>query len=125
MFPTWEAASVGDSECCGITIHWCMVYNHTPDRPQDGLGPVATKHFDNHTRHQVSLRGVGRGAWGLGFRAWGFGCEVWSFRIVKRFRGGLALKAHKLVYHSTLSLRVIKMREEDILIILVITFDIN
>jgi len=27
---------------------------------------------------------------------------------VKRFRGGLVFKAHRLVYHSTLGLRVIK-----------------
>jgi len=29
-------------------------------------------------------------------------------RNVKRFRGGLAFKAHRLVYHSTLGWRVIK-----------------
>jgi hypothetical protein len=29
-------------------------------------------------------------------------------RNVKRFRGGLVFKAHRLVYHSTLGLRVIK-----------------
>ena len=32
-------------------------------------------------------------------------------RNVKRFRGGLACKAHRLVYHSTLGSRVIKRRE--------------
>ena len=31
---------------------------------------------------------------------------------MKRFRGGLVFKAHRLVYHSTLGLRVIK-RERD------------
>ena len=31
-------------------------------------------------------------------------------RNVKRFRGGLVLKAHRLVYHSTLGLSVIKKK---------------
>ena len=31
-------------------------------------------------------------------------------RNVKRFRGGLVVKAHRLVYHSTLGLRVIKKK---------------
>jgi len=30
---------------------------------------------------------------------------------VKRFRGGLVFKAHRLLYHSTLSLRVIKKKK--------------
>jgi len=29
---------------------------------------------------------------------------------LKRFRGGLVFKAHRLVYHSTLALRVIKKK---------------
>jgi len=33
-------------------------------------------------------------------------------RNVKRFRGGLVLKAHRLLYHSTLGLRVIKKKED-------------
>jgi len=33
---------------------------------------------------------------------------------VKRFRGGLVFKAHRLLFHSTLGLRVIKRREEDL-----------
>ena len=33
-------------------------------------------------------------------------------RNVKRFRGGLVFKAHRLVYHSTLSWRVIKKKKE-------------
>jgi len=32
---------------------------------------------------------------------------------VNWFRGGLVIKAHRLVYHSTLGWRVIKKREED------------
>ena len=32
-------------------------------------------------------------------------------RNVKRFRGGLAFKAHRLVYHSTLGLSVIKKKK--------------
>jgi len=33
---------------------------------------------------------------------------------VKRFRGGLVFKAHRLVYHSTPGSRVIKKKEEDL-----------
>ena len=32
------------------------------------------------------------------------------YRNVKRFRGGLVFKAHRLVYHTTLGLRVIKKK---------------
>jgi len=32
-------------------------------------------------------------------------------RNVKRFRGGLVFKAHRLVYHSTLGWRVIKKKK--------------
>jgi len=32
---------------------------------------------------------------------------------VKRFRGGLIFKAHRLVYHSTLGLRVIKQKKKE------------
>ena len=36
-----------------------------------------------------------------------------GFRInVKRFRGGLVFEAHRLLYHSTLGLRVIKKKEK-------------
>ena len=70
---------------------------------------------------------------GLWVRGWGSGvrtqthprvlgivvCEAPSRRVkalirrnVKRFRGGLLFKARRLVYHSTLGLRVIKKREE-------------
>jgi len=33
---------------------------------------------------------------------------------VQRFRGGLVFKAHRLVYHSTLGLRVIKKKKTDL-----------
>jgi len=33
-------------------------------------------------------------------------------RNVKRFRGGLVCKAHRLVYHSTLGWRVIKKKKK-------------
>jgi len=33
-------------------------------------------------------------------------------RNVKQFRGGLAVKAHRRVYHSTLGWRVIKKKKE-------------
>ena len=32
---------------------------------------------------------------------------------VQRFRGGLVFKAHRLLYHSTLGLRVIKKKKEE------------
>ena len=35
-------------------------------------------------------------------------------RNVKRFRGGLVCKAHRRVYHSTLGLRVIKKKKEQL-----------
>ena len=82
------------------------------------------------------------GSWfkvsGLGFRAEDFGVRVkewvtiflksarlirpspsardWYFRNVKRFRGGLVFKAHRLVYHSTLGWRVIKKKKIGILL---------
>jgi len=34
-----------------------------------------------------------------------------SCYYVKRFRGGLVFKAHRLVYHSTLGLRVIQKKK--------------
>jgi len=37
-------------------------------------------------------------------------------RNVKRFRGGLVFKAHRLLYHSTLGLRVIKKKKHSILV---------
>jgi len=41
----------------------------------------------------------------------GFGLELLR-RNVKRFRGGLVFKAHRLVYHSTLGWRVIKQKKK-------------
>ena len=37
--------------------------------------------------------------------------KVLLSRNVKRFRGGLVVKAHGLLYHSTLGLRVIKKKK--------------
>jgi len=34
-----------------------------------------------------------------------------SGRSVQRFRGGLVFEAHRLLYHSTLGLRVIKQKK--------------
>jgi len=39
--------------------------------------------------------------------------EGLGFRNVKRFRGGLVFKAHRLLYLSTLGLRVINKRREE------------
>ena len=36
-----------------------------------------------------------------------------THRNVQRFRGGLAFKAHRLLYHSTLGLRVIKKKKKN------------
>jgi len=38
------------------------------------------------------------------------------YRNVQRFRGGLVFKAHRLLYHSTLGLRVIKKKKTVILL---------
>jgi len=38
--------------------------------------------------------------------------EQLHYRNVKRFRGGLVFKAYRLVYHSTLGLRVIKKKKK-------------
>ena len=50
---------------------------------------------------------MGFGVWGLGSGVWGFwigglGSRVW----------GLVFNAHRLVYHSTLGLRVIKKKKD-------------
>ena len=39
-------------------------------------------------------------------------------RNVERFRGGLVFKAHRLLYHSTLSLRVIKKKRKSLVVLL-------
>jgi len=41
------------------------------------------------------------------------GTEQLLRRNVKRFRGGLVIKAHRRLYHSTLGLRVIKKRKKN------------
>jgi len=45
---------------------------------------------------------------GLSEAVRGRGGPLWE---VKRFRGGLVFKAHRLLYHSTLGLRVIKKKK--------------
>ena len=40
------------------------------------------------------------------------GVEQLLRRNVKRFRGGLVFEAHRLLYHSTLGLRVIKKKQK-------------
>ena len=68
---------------------------------------------------RICCRGTGSdfGVQGSGFRFWGVGCGVQGVgfgqllhRNVKRFRGGLVVKAHRLLYHSTLGLRETKKR---------------
>ena len=36
------------------------------------------------------------------------------YRNVQRFRGGLVFKAHRLLYHSTLGLRVMKKKDLEV-----------
>jgi len=43
-----------------------------------------------------------------GVRVWRAECGC----VGKRFRGGLVVKAHRLVYHSNLGLRVIKKKKK-------------
>ena len=43
---------------------------------------------------------------GIGHQKW----SIWSTREGRRFRGGLVFEAHRLLYHSTLSLRAIKKK---------------
>jgi len=40
--------------------------------------------------------------------------EQLLYRDVQQFRGGLVLKAHRLLYHSTLGLRVIKKIKDEL-----------
>ena len=40
---------------------------------------------------------------------------------MQRFRGGLVFKAHRLVYHSTLGLRVIKKKKKGLIPTLVLS----
>ena len=41
-------------------------------------------------------------------------CVLSFVRDVQRFRGGLVFKAHRLLYNSTLGLRVIEKQEEKV-----------
>jgi len=59
-----------------------------PEDPDRGL----ERH--HQVRHRRALKG-----------------EKLVFRNVKRFQGGLVFKAHRLFYHSTLGLRVIKKKK--------------
>jgi len=67
------------------------------------------------------LRISGFGIWGtiLDGKEWDQACfwfrGYWGLRRnVKRFRGGLVFQAHRLVYHSTLGLKVIKKKKKDV-----------
>ena len=59
------------------------------------------------------LRVEGGGLWveGRGWRVEGGRSRV-EGQSVKRFRGGLVFKAHRLLYHSTLGSRVIKKNKQ-------------
>ena len=39
--------------------------------------------------------------------------EQWTKGNVQRFRGGLVFKAHRLLYHSTLGLRVTQKKKKN------------
>ena len=70
--------------------------------------------------HSVFLCGAGTRSWRPGTRtcpcsaaaALGSGPGLTP---VQRFRGGLVFKAHRLLYHSTLGLRVIKKKRRHLL----------
>jgi len=47
----------------------------------------------------------------LGFRGW---VLQLLYRNAQRFRGGLAFKAHRLLYHSAPGLRVIKKKKQKV-----------
>jgi len=56
-----------------------------------------------------------RGVWCMEegvFRVEEAACEQLHRRNVKQFRGGLVFKADRLLYHSTLGLRVIKKKKK-------------
>jgi len=44
---------------------------------------------------------------------------------MQRFRGGLVFKAHRLVYHSTLGLRVIKKKKEQSMVAMLVSIRIE
>jgi len=48
----------------------------------------------------------------FGVRGQGYRLNQLLRRNVKRFRGGLVFKAHRLLYHSTLGLREIKKKKK-------------
>ena len=50
----------------------------------------------------------------MGFPVSGFGerADIKMCPVLKRFRGRLVFKAHRLVYHSTLGSRVIKKKRK-------------
>jgi len=77
----------------------------------------------------VMIRWTGRAPWEFEFpfpgsltstgRGWieaAFFSSQWLllYRNVQRFRGGLVFKAHGLLYHSTLGLRVIKKKKKKV-----------
>jgi len=61
---------------------------------------------------KVEVRGLGCGVPGSRFQVSGF--DFWMQGLIPGsvglFRGGLVFKAHRLLYHSTLGLRIIKKR---------------
>jgi len=59
----------------------------------------------------LRVQGVGIRVQGLGFRVQGSGFRVQGVGM-RADPGGLVFKAHRLVYHSTLGLRVIKKRRK-------------
>ena len=65
-----------------------------------------------HRLNGVGVQGAGPRVWGLGFSQSSVGVECWFHRNVQRFRGGLVFKAHRLLCHSILGLRVIQKIEE-------------
>ena len=59
------------------------------------------------------VEGGGRRVWAT----WSFSIQDLLRRNVKRFRGGLVFKAHRLLHHSILGLRVMKKKRRDLVVL--------
>jgi len=80
------------------SVLWCKKNIIPPSESSD------SRHFWRGSRARSNFtRRWCTGVLSVRFRIWGSGVE--------RFRGGLVFKAHRLLYHSNLGLRVIKEKK--------------
>ena len=82
-----------------------LSYPGTPPRSQGGSPPRSRTHPRSRTRPRIPRRGRRRRANSRRTRRTCFN--------VKRFRGRLVFKAHRLLYHSTLGWRVMKNKKKE------------